>query len=101
MAFLPILAVVASVAATAVSAMGSMQAGAQAKATANYNAQVDQVKATTAEMQSQSQATQDAANTQRQLGQAEAAYGAGGVDMTGTPLAVMSDLATQGECSAG
>jgi hypothetical protein len=87
----------AAVAGTAVSAIGAIKAGNQTAAVDNYNAQVEQQKAGIASDQSQDQAAIDAANTKRQMGQAAADFGAAGVDMTGTPLSVMSDLATQGE----
>lgn len=91
------VATVASVAGTAVSAIGSIQAGNQAKATADYNAQVESQRAQIAAQQSQNQAAIDETNSRRKMGEAASAYGAAGVDMSGTPLSVMSDLATQGE----
>lgn len=114
---LPVLAIGSAL----VGAVGAIQAGQSQKAWSDYNAQVAQVRAQEAQMQAealaqqtqaqaqrQAQQSQDQARaqaaiqdqaTRRQLGEAAAAYAAAGVDGGGTPLAVMSDLATQGELS--
>lgn len=89
--------VVMAVAAAAMSAMGSIQAGQQASAIGSYNNAVEDQRAQIAKEQAGAQAAMDESNNRRKLGEAAAAYGAAGVDMTGTPLAVMSDQATQGE----
>lgn len=83
--------------AAGLSAYGSLEAGATQKAISNYDAQVQTQKAQEASDQSQEQAAIDEANNRRALGRAAASYGAAGLDMTGTPLSVMSDLASQGE----
>lgn len=94
-----VVSAVAAVGGTVMSAAGAANSAASQEAAANYNAQVAQVQATNAQQQAAAQSQQVAQNTTRQMGQAAAAYGAGGVDMQGSPLAVMSDLATQGELS--
>src|SRR5579883_2162187 len=81
---------IAAIAAAGVAAVGSIAA--------KYNAEVEQQRAQEAEQQAEAQAAIDKQNTARKMGQAEAAYGASGVDPnSGSPLNVMSDLATQGE----
>jgi hypothetical protein len=89
----------AAVAAVAsiVSAMGQLQAGENANKIAQYNAAVSEANAARARQAAQAQAALDESNAKRQVDEARAAYAASGVDMTGTPLLVLSDLATQGE----
>lgn len=94
---LPFIAAGAAIAGTAVAVMGQVQAGQQAAAVGRYNQQLADQQATIARQQSQTQAAIDEANARRKMGEAESAYGAAGVDMSGTPLAVLTDLATQSE----
>lgn len=92
-----IVAAVAAVAGAGVSAVGSIQQGNAAQATANYNAAIEQQNAQQALAASQANAAITQQQTRRKLGEAAAAFGGAGVDMQGSPLDVMSDLATQGE----
>jgi hypothetical protein len=96
-----VLALGASLAGTAFSAMGQIQAGNQANQAAKYNAQVLENQA----RQTVLNANTDASLRKRQLmkerGSAVAAYGASGVQIdSGTPFAVLSDLATEAELDA-
>lgn len=99
MAALPLLPIaIGLIGATSVlGAIGSITAGQNANAIASYNAQAERIKGQEAINQSQTQAAIDAANVRRRLGDTQAAFGAAGVNMAGTPLEVLSDQATQGE----
>lgn len=90
---------IATIAATAVSAYASYQQGQAISAGYNYNSQVANAQATIDTQQAEAQARADKQQTQRQLGQISADYAASGIDpsSSGTPLAVMSDQAAQGE----
>ena len=88
-AVLPLVMMGISAATAAAGAVGAIAAGnAQANA-AKFNAMMamDQAKATAGRQEQ---------DTRRKLAEARAAYGAANVDIQGTPLEVMSDLATQG-----
>lgn len=77
--------------ATAVSAIGTLSA-------ANDQSNMAQYQAAVAEDNAKVKAQQDAVATEQRLGQAQAAYGAAGIDpTTGSPLLVKSDIARQGE----
>lgn len=94
------VALIATVAAAGVTAYGQIQQGnAQAKAY-KYNAQVEEENAAQAKSAAASQANQVDRDNRRKIAEAMAAYGASGVDPNwGSPLDVMSDLATEGELS--
>ncbi len=94
-----LLAISAATAAvgTGVSVAGQMQAGAAQKAAADYNAQVDRIKAQAQLNAAQADALQVQQQTRKKMGEAAAAFAAGGVDITGTPLMVLNDQAVQGE----
>jgi len=94
---LPFIAVALSAIGTVTAVAGAAQAGDAQQAAEQYNAQVDAVKAQEAQNQAASQAAIDQQTTRRNIGQISAAYGAGGVDASGTPLSVMMDQTTQGE----
>ncbi len=79
-----------AIAGTVVSALGQYQAGKAQEAAYKYNAAADLAA-------SQAQASQVEQETKRRLGAANAAFAAGGVTPEGSPTAVASDLATQGE----
>lgn len=91
--------ILASLAAagSAVSALGSYQQGQAQKATDSYNAQVATQKSIQDQMDAQATADQIAIQNKRDIAQQASAYAAGGVDLTGSPLAVMMDTASQGE----
>ena len=86
-----------SLGGTMLGAAGALSSGNAMASTANYNAQVEQVRAQDAQAQAQAQAAQLAVDNKRKMGETAAAYGASGVEMTGTPLEVMSDQAATGE----
>src|SRR5260370_33942961 len=79
-----------AIAGTVVSALGQYQAGKAQEAAYKYNAAADLSS-------SQAQASQVEQETKRRLGAANAAFAAGGVTPEGSPTAVASGLATQGE----
>jgi hypothetical protein len=81
----------------AVSAAGAIKQGNDQAAIADYNAKVGEVNAQQAQAEAAVNAGQQDRQTRQTLGQAAAAYGAAGVDMTGSPLDVMMDSASQGE----
>jgi len=87
---IPFVMLAMTVATTAMGAMGSMAAGQAQQEAYKYNAAMA-LQSGTAE------AAQKEQDTRRKLAEARAAYGAAGVDIQGTPLEVMSDMATQGE----
>lgn len=93
-------AAVATVAAAGVSAAGSISAGNSAKKAYDYNAQVSRERAQSELDAAAAEAMQIRTDVARKMGDAKAAYGASGVVLgSGSPLDVMSDLATQGELS--
>ena len=84
-------------AATNSAADAQLAAGEAEARASEYNAQVSRQQAGTALQQSTAQAALVDQENRRKMGQVAAAYGASGVEMTGTPLEVMSDQATSGE----
>lgn len=94
------VAMIAMAAAAAVSAIGQIEAGRNAKKASEYNAQVAEARGR--------QVKQAAAfNEQRQRDQADkvvstqqAAFGRSGVQMVGSPLLVVSDTAAEAELDA-
>lgn len=90
---LPVLTAVGS----AVSAVGSYQAGQEQAAADKYNSQVATVKSQQDTLDAQATAAQQAQQTKQQVAEQASAFAAGGVDMSGTPLSVMLSTATQGE----
>jgi hypothetical protein len=93
---------VASAASSAIGsiagATGNVQQG-KAEAQADLtNAAIQRQNAEIVKQQADAQAAIDTEQTERTLGQARAAYGASGVDVTrGSPLEVMADQAASGE----
>ena len=79
------------------SAASSIKQGQATGAADSYNAEVQGLRAQEATNSSDAQAAVVGQQTTDKLGQAGAAFGAGGVDMSGTPLEVMSSLANKGE----
>ncbi len=97
MAFMAAALPYIAAAGSAVSAFGAIQQGQQASAAASYNAQAESQRATQQLQASQSQAQIVDQQNREKLGEAASAFGAAGVDMSGTPLSVMSSLASKGE----
>ena len=83
-----------------VSAKGSIDAGeGQAKAY-EFNAQVAEQNAIQAQLISAQQERQSRINSRRQLGEMRTGYGASGVNMEGSPMAVLAESAAAAEMDA-
>lgn len=90
----------ASAVAGVVSAVGQSQAmKAQAKAK-DIEAQVDQRNALIARRQAAQDAADSRLETRRRLASVRAAYGSKGFTLSGSPLEVLRDAATEGELDA-
>lgn len=79
------------------SAAGSIMQGQEEKNADYANARIARVNATSDELASKANAAQIETQTKGVLGQAAASAGASGVEMTGSPLAVMHNIASRGE----
>ena len=90
------VALIASLASAAVASYGAYQQGQQAKASANYNAQVDTQNAQIASEQATAQAKQDDRANYMRVSAAEAEYGASGTS-GGSAIDVLGDMAGQGK----
>jgi type II secretory pathway pseudopilin PulG len=86
-----------AIAGAAASAVGSIKAGNEQAAVDKYNAGMQQQQANESLAAGNTQAAIGQQQTTEKMGQAAAAYGAAGVDMSGSPLEVMSSLAAKGE----
>lgn len=87
----------ASFAGSAFSALGQFRAGQAQQAAGDYNAAVSRVNAEQTLQQATLQADIEAQKTRRETAQQAANFGASGVELTGSPLAVMGDTAMTGE----
>ncbi len=96
---LPFIAAAAAGGGGADPAAGRGGARGHGAAAERYNAQVEAQRASEATQAAQANAAIVQTQTRQKMGEAAAAFGAGGVDMSGSPLAVMSGLAGQGELS--
>lgn len=86
------------IAASAVSAIGAIQQGQAAKASANYNAAIADQNAQLSRQQAQANATQQARENYLRMGAIRAAQGhSGGEGGSGSVLDVIGDVAMQGE----
>lgn len=93
-------ALIASAASAAVGAAGAVAAGNAQKSADAYNAQIAQQNADqVASVSGAQEQAQDRSDRQK-LGATAAAYGAAGVDVSGSPLEVMADSATQARLNA-
>jgi len=90
MAVLPVIAAVAAVAGTAVSVIGSLQAGSAQKKASERQAAYEAEQARIREDQERRKA-------KALLGRQRAAVGASGVTMEGSPLLTLMDTATEYE----
>jgi hypothetical protein len=104
MAFLPALGLIVGVAGTALSAVGTLQAGKQANQAAQFQAKVEENNATRAgysAIQAQEQAGREAdqirAERRRTLSQNIAAASKSGLGIGGSVVDVMQDTALQSE----
>lgn len=75
---------------------GDLAAGQSAAAIGQYDQQVAQVNAQQALAAGQTNAAIIGTQVAQTEGQAQASYGAAGVTMSGSPLAVMASIASQG-----
>lgn len=92
------IAAAAAVAGTAVSALGAARQAQGEQNILNYNAEVQRQEAESAQQAADVQAAEQAVKTHETIGEEIANAGASGVDPNqGSPLAVASDTATQGE----
>jgi hypothetical protein len=90
-------AAASSLAASGMAAYGSMKTGQETAAANNYNADVSTIRGQEAQQSADAQAQVVDQQNREKYGQAAAAYGAAGVDMSGSPLEVMHSLALKGE----
>jgi hypothetical protein len=79
----------------AVGALGAISSGRQQAAANRYNAQVAEQNAERAVLTSEAEAAREGDRNRRRLATSANAFGASGLDMTGTPLDVMADLASE------
>jgi hypothetical protein len=107
MAFLPVIAAVASIAGTGLAAVGAIQQGNAARAAATYNAAVAENNAIVARQNaklalSESNAEEQGVRrrTAQQLGTAGAAIGASGITQEGSALDVLEETVALGELDA-
>jgi hypothetical protein len=95
---LPIIAAVAAVAGTGVSAYSAVAAGDNARATANYNAQVEQNAAQDAEQRGAIAAAEHDQQTRQLIARQNATMSASGVDTSsGSPLDILTGTAGMGK----
>jgi hypothetical protein len=94
-----IIAVVATVASTAVSIHGQRQQAKAAEAAAEFNAKVAENEALRVEMESREQIRRDRITHKRLLGRQRALAAKSGVTETGSPLDLMAE--TAGELELG
>ena len=88
--------VVASLASAAVGAIGAIQQGNAQAAAANYNAQVQEQNAKTAQDQAASVAGQKIRESRQKLAAGRAAVMQSGFEVSGSPLDVLDQAETQG-----
>lgn len=82
------------------SALGSEYSGEQQQAIENSNAKIELQNATQSQLVARANAAQVERNTRSTVSNARANFGAAGIDVgSGSPLAVMHDIATKGELS--
>lgn len=79
--------------------LGSLMSGIQQSQADSSNAAAYRQQAEQTQAEYGADAAQQARDNTRKLGAAEAAFGAAGVDLQGSPLDVLSDMATEGELS--
>lgn len=85
---------------TLLGAVGQIQSGNAQKATANYNAQVNEIQARQAQDQGVAQATEISKRTQQKLAGTRAAAGESGLELTGSVADVLSEVNKQGTLDA-
>jgi len=95
---LPIVATVAAVAGTAMGAYSAVSSAQNAKAAADYNAQVEQNAALDAQQRGAVAAVEHDQQTRQLIARQNAAMSAGGLDTaSGTPLDILTGTAGMGK----
>jgi hypothetical protein len=87
----------ATIAATAMQAVGALSQGMQAKNAAKYNAKLAEQNAAMARDQANADAQAQQRDARRTIGLARANYGASGVTLEGSPLDVLEQSAALAE----
>jgi len=87
--------VMAQVAGAALSAVGAISQASAARGAADYNAKVAASNAITARQQGEADAARQERESRLRAGAARARVGAAGIDVGGSPLAVLEDNAMQ------
>lgn len=94
------VATAASIAGTAVSVMSAMNQGAAMQKQAEYNAQVAERQALAARQAASLEEERHRDKTRKLLSSQRAAIAASGLDLEGSPLAVMEETAAEAELDA-
>lgn len=94
------LALIATVVSTAFSVVGSIREGQAAQAAGEFNAQLAERNATIARQRAGSAAERLRRQQRRDIGAATAGFLAGGVQLPGTPMDFLADLAAEQELEA-
>lgn len=100
MAAISTFALAATAVAGLASAVGSIVQGSQQASLAKYNQKLAQQNAVIAGQQAAEDAARSRTDTRRRIAAIEAAYGANGIDLSGTALDVIDDATVQGELDA-
>jgi hypothetical protein len=87
----------AQIAGTAMSVIGAINQGQQAKSAANYNAQLANNNAIAAQQQAAANAAAQQRKSRMQLGSIRAGYGASGITMEGSAMDVLEQSAAMAE----
>lgn len=85
------------VAGTAMSVIGALNQGQQAKDAANYNAQVANNNAIASRQQAEANAAAQQRRARQQIGAARAGYGASGITMEGSAMDILESSAAMAE----
>lgn len=93
----PELLMYAQIAGTAMSVIGAINQGQQAKSAANYNAQLANNNAIAARQQAEVNAAAQQRASRLKIGSMVAGYGASGVTMEGSPMDVLEASAATAE----
>lgn len=96
----PEIAAIAALASAGISAVGAVAQGNSAKAMADYNAQVSENDAAAARAAANYEEGRLRERSARLLSAQRAAIAASGIDLEGSPLAVMEETALEAEMDA-
>ena len=100
MAAISTFALVATGISAAVSAVGAIAQGQQQASIARYNQGLARQNAAIVEQQAAEDAERSRRETRRRISAIEAAYGASGIDLSGSALDVIDDAEIEGELDA-